>query len=259
LLDLWQSLLERHPILAASAAVNVVLLAVSVFGLWFDHRLVTGANPWLKPMKFELSILIFLATVAWLLEVVTLPVFASRTISAVTGGAMIVEIVAIVIQAARGVPSHYNVSSTLNALIFTSMALAIVCNTVAMAGLLIGALSSRPNLPPAVIWGIRLGLILFLLGSLQGFQMVANRGHTVGAPDGGLGWPMLRWSRTFGDLRIAHFVGLHGLQLLPLLGWVVSWTSREAGVMAVWVAFVAMALTFAGVLRQAMAGIPLLR
>jgi hypothetical protein len=43
--------------------------------------------------------------------------------------------------------------------------------------------------------------------------------HTVGAPDGGRGLPITGWSADHGDLRIAHFLGMHGLQLLPLLAW----------------------------------------
>ena len=46
-------------------------------------------------------------------------------------------------------------------------------------------------------------------------------GHTVGAPDGGRGLPVTGWSADHGDLRIAHFLGMHGLQVLPLLGWLI--------------------------------------
>ena len=49
-------------------------------------------------------------------------------------------------------------------------------------------------------------------------------GHTVGASDGGRGLPVTGWSADHGDLRIAHFLGMHGLQVLPLLAW---WIARR--------------------------------
>jgi hypothetical protein len=70
---------------------------------------------------------------------------------------------------------------------------------------------------PVLATAVRLGLAVTLLGLLEGFAMIAVGGHSVGVADGGPGLPLLGWSTTGGDLRIAHFVGMHALQGLPLL------------------------------------------
>jgi hypothetical protein len=67
-----------------------------------------------------------------------------------------------------------------------------------------------------------------MLGMLEAGLMIANTGwndaggHTVGAPDGGPGLPLTDWSTLHGDLRIGHFVGLHALQALPILAWLLA-------------------------------------
>jgi hypothetical protein len=255
MIQLWKQLLQEHAWLACGTAFTVALLIPTVALMLLDSRIVTGANPWLKPLKFEISIVVFNLTIAWLVTALKLPAPAATAISRTVAVAMLVEILAITIQAARGVPSHYNVTTVYNAMVFGSMAIAIVANTIAVLWLGILSFTPQPHLDSAVAWGVRLGLILFLLASLQGFRIVGNRGHTVGAADGGPGLPFLRWSTKAGDLRIAHFIGLHALQILPLLGYL---TARHGGLAFVCAAFCLMTGFFFWTWKQAIAGRPLL-
>jgi hypothetical protein len=74
----------------------------------------------------------------------------------------------------------------------------------------------EPGIDRAAATAIRLGLVVALIGLAEGFLMATAATHTVGAPDGGPGLPLLGWSTVGGDLRIAHFIGMHALQGLPL-------------------------------------------
>ena len=38
----------------------------------------------------------------------------------------------------------------------------------------------------------------------------------------GRAWPVTGWSTTGGDLRVPHFVGVHGLQVVPLFALVLA-------------------------------------
>jgi hypothetical protein len=128
------------------------------------------------------------------------------------------ELFYITFQAARGQLSHFNQSSRLYAALYAAMGLAITVVTLytAYIGVLF-CVSNFPELPDYYLWGIRLGIFLFVIFAFVGAIMGARLSHTTGGPDGSEGLPMLGWSRKFGDLRIAHFVGMHALQILPFL------------------------------------------
>lgn len=186
---------------------------------------------WDTPTKFAVSIAIYAVTWAWLADQVrsrrlrARGVHAAGTVAAVLLG---VEMVVITVQAARGTTSHFNVSTRFDAALWTTMGLSIVVvwpATMYLAGALFGVRGADP----ARTWAIRAGAVLALVGMGLGFLMTSPTraqladfqgiagAHTVGLPDGGPGLPLLGWSTAGGDLRIPHFLGVHALQVIPLV------------------------------------------
>jgi hypothetical protein len=247
-----------NPWLSAIAIAHVGITVVALVGLAVDPRIITGQPAWMKPLKFGLSVTIYTATLAWLLTYLQHRPRWVRAISIATAVGFAVEIVAIVIQVARGTTSHFNFTTPLDAALFGAMGIFVL--VIWLANLAAAALMlRRPFAEPAFAWGVRLGLIVALFGAILGFIMTSaespaqreasRRGlasptagaHAVGVEDGGPGLPVLGWSTEGGDIRVAHFVGMHALQLLPLAGWWLArrrrrsaWlSSRHAGVLAI--------------------------
>lgn len=173
-----------------------------------------GNNAWYKPIKFCLSIGVFSWTIGWYAYYVsdTMNVQLFAWVVIIT---MSFEIVWITIQAGRGELSHYNISTAFKGIMFALMGIAVSIMTIHT--LVIGLAffyKDFTNLPDYYVWAIRMGIILFVVFSFEGFAMNANNGHIVGSADNVPGIPFLGWSVTYGDLRIAHFIGM---QVLPFL------------------------------------------
>lgn len=221
--NLFNQLHQHNKLLAVTGWVHVVLLLVFLLLMPLDTRLVTGANPWIKPAKFALSITIFVWTVAWLLSHFSGKPRRVMIYSILFSTIMLVEMAIIGIQAVRGTTSHFNVfSSPLNAMLFSLMGIFITINLLVIIVLLIDFFIQKTPIGQPMLWAIRLGLFVMILGSLEGFVMIRMFSHTVGAADGGPGLPLVRWSTVAGDLRVAHFLGMHGLQIFPLLTYFLS-------------------------------------
>ncbi len=221
--------------LVALTFASLGLLAVSLLLQLVDPREVLGISTWVKPGKFGASVALTAGTLAVLLRWLQPLTRGMRRAVGVTVSLLALELVVITVQAARGVPSHFNTSSPLNGLLFTVMGAAITVVWVAF-GYLTWRSFRQPFAERAMGWGIRLGLLGMVIGSGLGFlmprptpaqleSMKAGRptpaigAHAVGVPDGGPGLPVTGWSTEGGDLRAPHFIGMHALQVLPLLGW----------------------------------------
>jgi hypothetical protein len=231
-----RELYRSNPVLTMTGWLNWILAVVLLVAVQFDSRTILGINPWIKPIKFSISIAIYVWTLAWYLRYLAARKRAVRTISWGVSICVLSEIVGITLQSARGVPSHFNVTTPLNAAMFTAMGIIIGINTALVIWVCVWFFVDHPDLPAAYLWGIRFGLVLFLLASFEGVFMVMHGSHTVGAPDGGAGLPFVNWSRAHGDLRVMHFTGMHALQVLPLAGY---WIARSGRAEAVQVSYTA--------------------
>ena len=222
MLDLIGELNRRNTVLARTGWLHICLFFAALALSLVDETQVMGVNVWIKPMKFMVSIAIYLWTIAWFMAYLPGPLAALRLVAWGASSAMILESVCLWVQAARGTQSHFNTGTEFDAAVFGTMGVLIMINS--LLGALVLGLFFQPGirLPRAYLWSIRIGLGVFLLGSLEGMVMIANEGHAVGVPDGGPGLLFLNWSIEGGDLRIAHMLGLHALQVIPLFGYFVS-------------------------------------
>ena len=249
---------HRDPLLFWTGAAMLLLLLVVTLISISDTRQILGLNPWIKPMKFMTSIAVFLWTVAWFMPD-TLPKPALRAIVRWTiASSMVIEIVMIVLQAARGTTSHFNVRSPFDGIVFGIMGMAIVFSTLAMVLFLTIIRRDTPPRRAGYLWGVRLGVALFLLASLEGGLIIGNNAHSFPGPDGGPGLPFVNWSTNQGDLRVAHFFGMHAMQALPLLGFLLDRTGTRAARTLVFATSILWLAIAGGLLLMAFNGRPLL-
>lgn len=219
--SLITELKRRNPTLFWFGCGMLALYVAAGILYFVDNRVIMGVNAWIKPMKFALSILIYSWTFGWMLEYLTSE-SAKRWITYGAVVTMTVEIALICLQALRGTTSHFNVHTGFDGAVFAIMGVFIALNTLINLYAAFHFVSGRTTLSGAHLAAWQTGLILLLFGNISGGWMVSILSHTVGAADGGPGLPFLNWSTVAGDIRAAHFVTLHGLQLLPLGAYLLS-------------------------------------
>jgi hypothetical protein len=248
---------QREPRLVAFALLLLLLMLPAAIGLGLDERVLRGVNVWVKPMKFMASVALLALTTAWFAALLPAAVRQRRNFRVLvwtliaTGG---FEVGYITLQAALGQASHYNVGDALHAALYTLMGGAALLMTATQPWLawLIWRHGGR-RIAPAYRLGVLLGMgLTFVLGAGVGMLLGGAQ------PATGVGLPVLGWSRSMGDLRVAHFVGIHAGQVLPLAGFALArWRPRTA-VAGVWAVTALWTALWALTLWQALSGRPLL-
>lgn len=251
-MELIAALRSRSELLFWFTVLMVVMTFIMLILTQTTSVRVGGANAWWKPFKFVVSTALYSGTVLWLLRF--LPDSRSTWLEWIIVLSLGFEIVYIVWKAAQGESSHFNVSTPFSRFMWSMMAsMATVATLTAVVLFFWFWTDEVVPLPNHFLWSIRLGLLLFVVFAFEGFAMGGRMAHTVGAPDGGEGLPVTGWSTRHGDLRIAHFVGMHALQVLPVLAHFVLKSTVFVVIAAI--AYAALAVW---VLVNALAGRPLM-
>lgn len=227
-----------NPVLTLAGILHFALVPIAAALIVLDPQAITGMPAWIKPTKFALSGGIYGLTFGWFLTFVQGRRRWVQMAATATGVALLVETTLITVQVIRGVPSHFNNTTAFDAAVFSVMGGFIAL--LSLMNLLLGIWLLFQKLPDrSFAWALRWGAIIAFAGMGVGSLMTmptagqmaaltagetvsALGAHSVGVADGGPGLPFLGWSTEGGDLRAAHFLGLHGMQIVPLVWWLLS-------------------------------------
>jgi hypothetical protein len=267
------------PPLVVFVGASALLLVAALIGLIVDPRIVVGMPNWAKSAKFGISLLLYGLTLLWLLPKATRWPRLARFVGGASGVLLTIEILLLAFQAARGRAMHFNVSTPFDETLWSIMGGTIVVFWV-ITVIGAGMLHFQRFTSPVLAWSVRLGLILVIIGFTEGFLMTSPNAvqqaaldadqrldlvgaHTVGGFDGGPALPFLGWSTNHGDLRVGHFVGIHAIQVILLLGALLlrrreRWLTGGHRVALVWVGALAYLGLIVLVTWQALRDQPLL-
>ncbi|MCZ8181328.1 MAG: hypothetical protein O9309_20110 [Rhizobium sp.] len=255
------------PINGAAAFRNLAVAAAGMAALTlgmliFDTRTLSGEPVWLKPFKFAISFGILFATIGFVAGRLSdrwqTNAFIGLAVVA-AGAAFAFEMSYIGAQAAQAEPSHFNETTAFHERMYSLMGLGASGLMAAIATVGFAAwFDRRARLGDATRLAIVAGflgtvvLTLFVAGELAG-----NGSRYIGIPtEGGPRLPVLGWSMEVGDLRPAHFLSLHMMQALPLLGLLADRRHHGVGIIVIGATLYA-AMTLL-VYLQAVRGLPLL-
>ena len=209
-------------------ALCLALCVIAIGGAIFDDRLLQGVPVWVKPLKFSVSFVVYFATLGWVVNRLSAPVRNGWAVWV----ALVLAVLASVFEqgyifamAGRAEASHFNDSGVFFVAMYALMGLGAALLMVSVAVIGWAAYRDRQAaMGPGLRIGVGLGFALSVgLTLVIGFTLGGNGGHFVGVPaPGAATLPLFGWSATVGDLRPAHFFGLHAMQAGPLLGWVLD-------------------------------------
>ena len=214
-------------------ATGTVLFGVMVFhlvALLITGGPLSGPVSLRKPATFAQTGWLLCWSVGWIVG--RLKVRAWEGVFIASGALLfgVGETLIAVVQAWRGVPFHYNTLSAFDTSVFVLAGIDAAVFLLSVLVLLKASLR-RQALAPSLLLALRLGTVVLLVGTLVGVLMILNwSGVWQGLPPGtlrpGFDTDRANFSKgvSGGNLVVIHAVGVHGLSLLLLPAWLLTFS-----------------------------------
>lgn len=213
---------RREPLLANYTIAVFLLIPLILAAIQFDDRTLNGINIWIKSLKFNIAIVIYLGTLTWYCGWIGARIKSHRVYRLymhVLCGTLVFMLPWLYGAAILGEPAHYNRTHVVLAPMYALMGIVSVMFTTGtiVIGVLI-AISRHPAITAffryAVVWSL---CVSFVFTVYMASELASLDSHWIGGSQTDLnGLWGLGWSRDGGDLRVAHFFSLHAMQIIPL-------------------------------------------
>jgi hypothetical protein len=219
--SIWSFWNDGRPVERAAYVVGALLV---IDGLVHLAILVIGGGSWegplsmRKPATFGLSFGVTLVTIAWVASFLPLGERARSELLGVFTLACVLETALVTLQAWRGVPSHFNVETTFDALIARTLAGGGVALVAVIAALTLASFRANQTVPISLRIAIRIGFLALVSAVMVGAVMIAKgmtlviAGHAQEA------------YATAGRLKPIHGLTMHAILVFPALAWLLSFT-----------------------------------
>jgi hypothetical protein len=209
--------------LAYLVGVGLLLVGLAHAGLWaLAGGPAAGALSWRKPTTFGLSFGLTTLTLAWVASYLPVRPAVGWVAAGLLGAASSYEVAWVSVQHARGVPAHFNDTTPLDERLFIAGAVMVAIAIAVIAAMTLAAFV-RTMAPAPMAVAIRAGLVGLLAAQATGVWML---GHGLALVDADTD-PTLQSMSTFGaagQMKVAHAVPMHAIQVLAVLAW---WLSRS--------------------------------
>jgi len=210
---------------ALLAAVPLFAALAALFSATAVPGTAATVNPWIKPIKFSLSFSTYASTISVLLLTLKIPRWPLNLVRRTIAVSVALEIFSLGMQAWRSAYPHTG-SALLDGPLSQLTNSMVMANTAIVCWMLVLYFANRvrtDKVDRPTVSAVRYSIVIFLAGNAIGGYMLARGSHTVGAADNSApGLPFVNWSTIAGDLRIAHFIAIHAIQIVPLFAYVLS-------------------------------------
>jgi hypothetical protein len=217
----WWAEARGYQRLAYLVGAGLIVIGLAHAVLWaLAGGSASGALSWRKPTTFGLSFGLTTVTLAWVATYLPVRPRVGWLAAGLLGAAVTYEVAWVAVQHARGVPSHFNNTTVLDERLYVGGAVMVAVAILVIAAMTLAAFLRTTALAPMAL-AIRAGLVGLLAAQATGLWMLLHGQALLDADADPVTQSMSTYGAA-GQMKSAHAVPMHAIQVLAGLAWLLS-------------------------------------